>query len=1514
VRPVYAAVLILAASQCAFSQSAVGYAIQTVAGNGIAGYAGDGGPATAAELSDPFGGAVDSSGNLYVADYGNARIRKVTSSGTITTAAGTGTEGYGGDNGAATRAELNYPIGVAVDSAGNLYIADTYNHRIRKVSNGVITTVAGNGTAGFSGDNGSATSAQLNYPYSVAVDAAGNLYIADYGNNRIREVSGGVITTVAGNGTQGFSGDSGPAVNAQLSEPVSVAVRAGNLYIADFGNNRIRSVSAGLIATAAGNGKLGYSGDGGPATSAELYSPRGVSVDANGNLYIADTYNQRIREVTSGVIFTIAGDGAAGYGGDGGAATSAELDDPTGIAIGSGAIVYIADLGSSRIRVLNPLGPPCTATVNPLTLAPGSPGGTFNLAVATSAPACYWAVQSLPSWITIVGSNIGSGSATVTLVVAPNPAGARTAAISIAGSLVQVNQNSPPCNYSLSGGGEAFPVPGGTGSVGVTASSWCSWTASSPVSWITVKSGAGGQGNGTVAFQVAANSGAAQSATLTVAGLPFVVDQGAGTVLTQSYNISTIAGNGTVGYTGDGGAASAAEVSSPLGAAADSAGNLYFADKNNQRVRKISHGNITTVAGNGTQGYAGDGGAAVNAQLSWPSGVAVDAAGDLYIADAGNNVVRKVLPSGIITTVAGNGTYGYTGDGGPATSAELNYPSSVAVDSAGNLYIADSANNVVRKVANGAISTAAGSGQTINGVLTGTEGYIGDGGPATSAELAYPQGVAVDTLGNLYIADSLNYAVRWVSGGVINTVAGDGTQGYTGDGGPGTSAELNIPIGIALDAAGNLYIADSGNDRVRELSNAVISTLGGNGTQGFSGDGGAAKSAELALPAGVAVDLSGNVYISDAANARIRVATPTSSTCISAVAPVALFPATAGGGFTVTIATGSSCAWAVQNLPNWITVSGASSGLGVATVTLVVVANTGGARTVNLAIAGITVPVTQSAAPCSYALALGGEAFPAAGGTGSVGVIAPSWCSWSVVNTLSWVTVTGGLSGQGNGPVAYQVSANTGPSQSGSLTIAGLPYTVEQASAAASGLPAAGSMAQITSGGAWNTTITLVNTGAAATEVVLNFFDQNGNALPLPLALPQSSFLTSSEPLLASTVDQTIAAGAELIIQTAGTPTQGNLSGWAQLLSNGSVGGSAVYSETTATGMQEAVVPLETRNPAFFVLPFDNAGGYQTGVALANLSSQAVSVPVALRSAAGVSLQTSSIPLQPHAHASFMLTANYPVVAGQYGAMELDTPSGGQITAIGIRAAPDGAITTVPVFAAGAVSSGSMAQVAAGGAWNTTFTLVNTGATAAQATLNFYADSGTPAGLPVVFPLSGSAAAQLLSTVGPQTIGPGAQLVIATAGSSSQATTEGWAQLEVTGGNVGGSAVFDDTTPAGVQEAIVPVATVSDNAYVLPFNYTGGYQTGIALANLTGQPVSVSVVLRDSTGASLGAAAPIDLGPNAHTSFMLASQYAAVSGLYGTMELDTPAGGQISALGIRATPGGAITSVPVLAK
>jgi hypothetical protein len=320
--------------------------ITTIAGNGIGWYAGDGGPAASAELHNPMGVAVDSSGNLYIADTLNNRIRIVTlTTGTISTIAGTGTPGSGGDGGPAGSAQLNSPTAIAIDPFGNIFIADKLNNRIRKIAfgTGVITTVAGNGSCCYGGDGGLAIDAQLYYPTGVAVDCCSDLYIADTNNQRIREVnSAGIISTVGGNGTAGFSCSGGDARNTALHGPTGLAVNI-YLYIADAGNNCVRVESGGFFSSI-GNGIPSYGGDGKATSdpSVELNGPAGVALDNAGTLYIADDVNHRIRIVTgatsylpgSGVIATLAGNGAAGFSGDGGPASSAQLYNPTGVAIG----------------------------------------------------------------------------------------------------------------------------------------------------------------------------------------------------------------------------------------------------------------------------------------------------------------------------------------------------------------------------------------------------------------------------------------------------------------------------------------------------------------------------------------------------------------------------------------------------------------------------------------------------------------------------------------------------------------------------------------------------------------------------------------------------------------------------------------------------------------------------------------------------------------------------------------------------------------------------------------------------------------------------------------------------------------------------------------------------------------------------------------------------------------------------------------------------------------------------
>jgi len=606
--------------------------VTLIAGTSRLGYSGDGGAATLAQLNGPNGVAVDSAGNVFVADGGNWRVRKI-SNGVITTVVGNGTYGSSGDGGSATSAQLELPNGLAIDGLGNLFIADFSANRIRKVANGIITTVAGNGTAGFSGDGGSGASAELSQPQFVAVDPSNNLYIADTGNNRVRKVSaGGIISTLAGVGTAGYSGDGGPAANAQLQGPQGVAVdQAGNVFIADSNNYRIRKVSpAGVISTVVGNGGNGTTGDGGPATSASINGSAGISVDTTGNIFLASYYSSTIREISNGVINTVAGTGAL-FSGDNGAAPSAQLGNPGGVAVDKSGNLFIAD-GNSRVRKVAANGIITT--------------------VAGNGSCCGGVLSGVPA----LGPNVSPQRVTVD----------------------------------------------GSGNLYITDF----FSAVRKIS------------NGT---------------------------------------ITTVAGNGQSGFGGDGGTATSAQIAStPGGVAVDNLGNVYFADTGNNRVRKVSNGIISTVAGNGTAGFTGDNGPATAAELSVPVGVAVDTAGNLYIADAQNNRIRKVTfsgnsTSGIITTFAGNGTAAFSGDNGLATSAQLQYPTGVAVDAQGNVFIADTYNHRVRKVSSsGIITSVAGNGL----------GYSGDCGPASSAQVFNPSDVAVDSSGNVFIADSINNAIR----------------------------------------------------------------------------------------------------------------------------------------------------------------------------------------------------------------------------------------------------------------------------------------------------------------------------------------------------------------------------------------------------------------------------------------------------------------------------------------------------------------------------------------------------------------------------------------------------------------------------------------------------------------------------------------------------------------------------------------------------------------------------------
>ncbi len=617
--------------------------ITTIAGTGIAGYGGDGGPALEAFLNFPAG-LVFHNGNLYVADRNNHRIRQLDSKGIITTFAGTGTPDCCEDDGPAIKALLHFPSDVDFDSTGNLYISDRSNNRIRKVDvNGTITTVAGLGKAGFGGDFGLAEDALLKYPFGICLDGEGNLLIADRGNNRVRKVDRrGIITTIAGNSTHSFGGDYGPANQSSLAYPTDVVVdSAGIIYIADRNNNRIRKVDQlGVITTFMGFSEKEFNGDNEIVAETTLHLPFALALYGEDRLLVADRNHFRVRRVDlKGYrVETVAGNGKSFFRGDGGPGGGATLDAPSGIVVDSRENVLFADRLHQRVRKVAPDGIIRSVFGN------GKQGSEGNKGPASEA------ALHLPDVLAIDrGDNIyiTQRSGNVWIVRKVNAQGVIT---HFAGNGTQGNS------------GDGGPA--------------------TEASFHTIS-----------------------DINTDPAGNVYIADS-------VNRNIRKIDTQGVISTIAEKSLVSLGVEVHPNGIVIDKVGNIIFSDSGSSKLRRINlDGAIITIAGTGDFKDHGDGGPALQAGIRSPGGLTMGPDGALYIAEQTSHRIRRIDSNGIIETYAGNGVPGYSGDGGPADEANIKSPFRMMFDQKGNLYFSDRDNNRIRKVdTEGIITTVAGHG------------------------------------------------------------------------------------------------------------------------------------------------------------------------------------------------------------------------------------------------------------------------------------------------------------------------------------------------------------------------------------------------------------------------------------------------------------------------------------------------------------------------------------------------------------------------------------------------------------------------------------------------------------------------------------------------------------------------------------------------------------------------------------------------------------------------------------
>jgi sugar lactone lactonase YvrE len=611
-----------------------------------------GGAAARAKLPGPSGLALDSHGNLYVSEFDGSRVVRITPAGRLTIVAGTGTPGYTGDGSRAVAARLSEPNGLALDAHGNLAIADSGNDVIRKVDPaGRITTFMKPGKVSdpiglaFNGDDlyvaaagdgrvlrirpsGSLIEVARDVRPGYLVLKRGNLYLSDSGHNTVIEIAAqdilkgreGAVTTIAGTEKGGFSGDGGAATDAQVQFPSGIVLDAkGNLYVADSNNNRVRKVDRdGIITTVAGTGVSGFSGDGGGATAARLDTPVGLAVDGAGNLYIADHGNNRVRRVDAkGVIATVAGSGAAGPG-PGRVATKVELSAPEALAVDGQGNLYVSEFLHARVVKISRTGQ--LAVVAGTGIAGYSGDGRRAGVAQLSAPAGL-AFDS--------GGNLLIADYGNRVIRKVDPAGV----ITTIPASVKARLHDPVGLASR--GGDLYVADAGDARVvRIRASGSLSVVATRVApAYLLLDGAARLDMSDFVDHRI-------KQIDVSNTGRPGV--------------ISLVAGTGTAGFSGDGGPATKARLNVPYGLAMDARGNLYFSDRENNRVRRVDrHGVITTIAGSGVPGFAGDGGPATAARLNSPVGLAIDAGGNLYVADSGNNRVRRVDPHGVITTIAG---------------------------------------------------------------------------------------------------------------------------------------------------------------------------------------------------------------------------------------------------------------------------------------------------------------------------------------------------------------------------------------------------------------------------------------------------------------------------------------------------------------------------------------------------------------------------------------------------------------------------------------------------------------------------------------------------------------------------------------------------------------------------------------------------------------------------------------------------------------------------------------------